>query len=164
MASTTDGAIKTTQSREVVVDFPVAALRAPFSLRLVAGFIDYILFIAVPVLGLVIELLIGGEPAKFSNNTAWLIAFLLGLSNIIIFPALSGQTLGMIMCRLKIVRTDGREPSIGRVILRNTVGYLLTVLTLGFGFILAAFTPSGRALHDYLAGTIVVFGSKRVLK
>ena len=164
MALTGDRTVETAQNREVVVDFPAAALRAPFSLRLVAFFIDYILFIAVPVLGLVIELLIGGEPAKFSNNTAWLIASLLGVSNVIIFPALSGQTLGMMMCRLKIVRTDGREPSIGRVVLRNTVGFLLTVLTLGFGFILAAFTPSGRALHDYIAGTIVVFGSKRVLK
>jgi uncharacterized RDD family membrane protein YckC len=164
MALTTDRAVQAASRREVVVDFPAAALRAPFSLRLIAALIDYILFIAVPVLGLLIELLIGGEPAKFSNNTAWLIAFLLGLSNVIIFPALSGQTLGMMMCRLKIVRTDGGEPTIGRVVLRNTVGFLLTALTLGFGFILAAFTPSGRALHDYLSGTIVVFGSKRVLK
>ena len=164
MALTTDRAVRTTPSREVVIDFPAAALRAPFSLRLIAFFIDYILFIAVPVLGLLIELMVGGEPAKFSNNTAWLIAFLLGLSDLIIFPALSGQTLGMMMCRLKIVRTDGREPSIGRVVLRNTVGFLLTALTLGLGFLLAALTPSGRALHDYLAGTIVVFGSKRVLK
>ena len=144
MALTADRGGKTVSSREVVVEFPAIALRAPFLLRLAAFFIDYILFIAVPVLGLVIELLIGGEPAKF--------------------PALSGQTLGMMMCRLKIVRPDGREPSIGRIVLRNTVGFLLTALTLGFGFFLAAFTPSGRALHDYLAGTVVVFGSKRVLK
>ena len=164
MALTADRGGKTVSSREVVVEFPAIALRAPFLLRLAAFFIDYILFIAVPVLGLVIELLIGGEPAKFSNNTAWFIALLLGISDLIIFPALSGQTLGMMMCRLKIVRPDGREPSIGRIVLRNTVGFLLTALTLGFGFFLAAFTPSGRALHDYLAGTVVVFGSKRVLK
>jgi uncharacterized RDD family membrane protein YckC len=35
---------------------------------------------------------------------------------------------------------------------------------MGLGFLLAAFTPSGRALHDYIAGTIVVFGKKRALK
>jgi uncharacterized RDD family membrane protein YckC len=164
MALTTDRAVKATPSREVVVDFPSDSLRAPFSLRLVAFLIDYILMISVPVLGLVIESLVGSEPAKFSNNTAWLIAVLLGVSNVIIFPALSGQTLGMMMCRLRIVRTDGRDASVGRVVLRNTVGFLVTALTLGIGFILAAFTPSGRALHDYMAGTIVIFGRKRVLK
>ena len=164
MALTTDRAVKTAPSRELVVDFPAVTLRAPFSLRLVAFFIDYILFISIPVLGLLIELLIGGEPAKFSNNTAWLIAILLGVSDVIIFPALSGQTLGMMICRLRIVRIDGREPSIGQVILRNTVGFLLTAATLGLGFILAAFTPRGRALHDYLSGTMVIFGSKRTLK
>ena len=164
MTLTADRTVKTAPRREVVVEFSAMDLRAPFALRCVAMLIDYILIIAVPVLGLVIDLLIGGGPAKFSNNTAWLIAFLLGVSDLIIFPALSGQTLGMMMSRLRIVRTNGAEPSIGRVVLRNTVGFLLTALTLGLGFLLAAFTPSGRALHDYLAGTVVVFGRKRILK
>jgi uncharacterized RDD family membrane protein YckC len=44
---------------------------------------------------------------------------------------------------------------------RDVVGYALTVLTLGFGFLIAAVIPSGRALHDYIAGTIVIRGRKR---
>jgi uncharacterized RDD family membrane protein YckC len=48
--------------------------------------------------------------------------------------------------------------------LRNTLGYLATLLTLGIGLLMAVVTPSGRALHDYIAGTMVVFGKKRVLK
>ena len=147
-----------------VVGFSTRTLKAPFSLRLVALFIDYILIIAAPVLGLLIEILLGGDSAKFTNDTGWLIAVLLGISDLIIFPALSGQTLGMMMCRLRLVRNDGRDASVARIILRNTVGFLITALTLGFGFILAAFTPSGRALHDYIAGTIVIFGNKRILK
>lgn len=139
-------------------------MKAPFALRCAAAFIDYILIVAVPVLGLMFALLIGDDPAKISNNTAWLIAFLLGISDLVLFPGLSGQTLGMMFCGLRIVRTDGREAPIGRVVLRNTLGYLLTVLTAGLGFILGAFTPSGRALHDYIGGTMVVFGKKRELK
>jgi uncharacterized RDD family membrane protein YckC len=164
MALTTERTAETKPNREVVVEFSLAALRAPFALRCAALFIDYIVIVAVPVLGLVIDRLIGGEPAKFSNNTAWLIAILLAVSDLFIFPALSGQSLGMMMCRLRIVRTDGGDPSVARVIIRNTLGLLLTLLTLGFGFLLAAFTPSGRALHDYLTGTMLIFGSKRILK
>ena len=164
MSLTTDRSVQTKPNREVVVEFSVAALRAPFALRCAALFIDYILIVAVPVLGLVIDRLIGGGTGKFSNNTAWFIAFLLGVSDLLIFPALSGQTLGMMMCRLRIVRADGGDPSVARIIIRNTLGFLLTLLTLGFGFLLAAFTSNGRALHDYVAGTIVIFGSKRILK
>ena len=126
MSLTTDRSVQIKPNREVVVDFSAAALRAPFALRCAALFIDYILIVAVPVLGLVIDRLIGGGPAKFSNNTAWFIAFLLGVSDLIIFPALSGQTLGMMMCRLRIVATDGGDPSVGRIIIRNTLGFLLT--------------------------------------
>jgi uncharacterized RDD family membrane protein YckC len=164
MALTSDRTVKTSPNREIVVDFSANQLRAPFALRCVALIIDYIVIIAVPVLGLIIESLIGGAQAKFSNNTAWLIAFLLGASDLVLFPALSGQTLGMMICRLRIVNTNGSDPSIGRIVLRNTVGYLLSTLTLGIGFILAAFTPNGRALHDYIAGTVVVFGRRRIVK
>lgn len=164
MSLTTDRTVQTKPNREVVVEFSPSALRAPFALRCAALFIDYILIVAVPVLGLVIDRLVGGGAGKFSNNTAWLIAFLLGVSDLLIFPALSGQTLGMMMCRLRIVNTNGGDPSVSRIVIRNTLGFLLTLLTLGIGFILAAFTSNGRALHDYVAGTIVIFGSKRILK
>jgi uncharacterized RDD family membrane protein YckC len=164
MALTSERTVNRKQPTEIVSEFSPGELKAPFSLRLVALFIDYILFIAAPVLGLLIEVLIGGGTAKFTNDTGWLIAVLLGISDLVIFPALSGQTLGMMMCGLRLVRTDGREPSAGRVVLRNTFGYLATALTLGVGFLMSAVTPNGRALHDYIAGTVVIFGRKRILK
>jgi uncharacterized RDD family membrane protein YckC len=164
MALTSDQAAKRPTSREIIVEFSPTAMRAPFALRLGSVLIDYILVLAVPVLGLLLDLLLGSEPAKISNNTAWFLAFLLGISDLIILPGLSGQTLGMMLCGLRIVRSDGKQASIGKIALRNTVGYLATALTMGLGFLLAAFTPSGRALHDYIAGTIVVFGKKRALK
>jgi uncharacterized RDD family membrane protein YckC len=158
-----DNAAQRTAKREVIVDFSADALRAPFALRCGSFFIDYILVVAVPVLGLVFSLLIDDNPAKASNNTTWLIAFLVGISDLIIFPALSGQTLGMMICGLRIVTPDGRDASAGRVILRNTAGYLLTAITLGVGFLMAAVTPTRRALHDYVSGTMVVYGRKRRL-
>jgi uncharacterized RDD family membrane protein YckC len=164
MTLTAEGTADRPAQREQVVEFSPVVLRAPFALRCGAVFLDYILIVAVPVLALIFDELIGGEPGKFSFGTAWLIAFLLGVSNLMIFPGLSGQTVGMMMCGLRIVRLDGKEPSIKRVVLRNTLGYLVTLLTGGLGFLLAAFTSSGRALHDYIGGTVVVFGKKRTLK
>ncbi|MDT5261586.1 MAG: hypothetical protein QOC61_590, partial [Acidobacteriota bacterium] len=57
---------------------------------------------------------------------------------------------------LRIERKDGVPLSFGRSLVRHLVGYPLTLLTLGAGFLLAALHPQGRALHDLLAGTIVV--------
>ena len=104
------------------------------------------------------------DPAKSLTGTVWLMAVLVGVSDLIIFPALSGQTLGMMITGLRIVRADGRDASVVRIALRNTLGYLVTVLTGGLGFVLAAFTGQGRALHDYLSGTLVIFGKRRILK
>src|SRR5262249_6540148 len=149
--------------REVIVEFAPEELRAPFALRCGAFLIDYILILAVPVLGLVFDMSSGSSPGKVSNDTTWLIAFLLGVSDLIIFPALSGQTLGMMICGLRIIRSNGNDASAARIVLRNTVGYLLTVLTAGIGFLIAALSPKGRALHDFVSGTMVIYGRKRKL-
>jgi uncharacterized RDD family membrane protein YckC len=153
--------------RELVVEFSAENVSAPFLLRCGAVFMDYIVVVAAPVVGLVLNRLIDssyGSPAGgLSNNTAWLIAILLGISNLIIIPALSGQTLGMMLVGIRIVTRHGREPELSRILIRNTIGYLLTLLSLGTGFLLAAIVPTGRALHDYISGTVVILAKKREL-
>jgi uncharacterized RDD family membrane protein YckC len=44
---------------------------------------------------------------------------------------------------------------------RHFIGYPLSFLTLGFGILIAAINPRGRALHDLIAGTIVVRDDRR---
>jgi len=164
MAVATDRSVNISSRREVVSGFSPIVVRAPFALRCIAVAVDYILVVAVPVLGLVFDLLLGNDKSRLSDNTSWLIAFLVAVSNLLIFPCLSGQTLGMMMSRLRIVRKDGTRPSVGRVIARNTLGYLATLLTAGLGFLLGAITPSGRALHDYLSGTMVIYASRKKIE
>ena len=36
------------------------------------------------------------------------------------------------------------------------MGYPLSLLPLGLGFLIVTVSPTGRALHDFIAGTIVV--------
>jgi uncharacterized RDD family membrane protein YckC len=61
---------------------------------------------------------------------------------------------------LTIINSDGTDIRLGGILRRNVVGYLITVATLGLGFLLACINSRGRALHDFLGGTIVVRGRK----
>lgn len=156
---------KAVKPEPIIVDFDAERLKAPFLLRCGALLIDYILLISVPVVSLIIGKFSGYDSAKLLNseisNAGWLVVVLLILTNFIILPSLSGQTVGKFLTGLKIARHDGAEPSFSHLIARHLVGYPLTVLTGGIGFLLAVLSPKGRALHDFLAGTIVVYGRRR---
>jgi uncharacterized RDD family membrane protein YckC len=69
--------------------------------------------------------------------------------------ALMGATLGKRLFRLEVVGRDGRRPSPRRAVVRAALA-LLSFSLLGLGCLLALFSRSGRALHDFLAGTYVV--------
>ena len=70
----------------------------------------------------------------------------------------NGQSIGKKACKIKILRTDGSEVSISRVIIgRNLVNGVLGVIPL-YGLIdpLFIFGNKRRCVHDYIADTIVV--------
>ena len=69
--------------------------------------------------------------------------------------ALMGATPGKMLLRLKVVGRDGRQPSPRRAAARAALS-VLSVALLGLGCLLALFSRSGRALHDFLCGTYVV--------
>lgn len=66
-----------------------------------------------------------------------------------------GQTPGKKLVGLAVVGEDGEEIGYARALLR-WVAYLLALLPLGFGLLMALFHPRRRGLHDLLAGTCVV--------
>jgi uncharacterized RDD family membrane protein YckC len=160
------GEVKRTVVREVIVGFSPAAVRAPFLLRCGALIIDYIIVVAIPVIGLLLSRFTGNDGAKLLNDglnsAGWLIAVLVGITNIVLLPMFSGQTMGKILTGLRVVAIDGTAPSIRAIAFRQTVGYFLTLVTGGIGFIMACFGSKGRALHDYLAGTMVIYADRRV--
>lgn len=158
--------IKKPIAREVIVGFSPEAVRAPFLLRCGALAIDYIIVIGIPVIGLLLSRFAGNDGAKLFtdslNNAGWLVAILVAISNLVLLPIYSGQTLGKIVTRLRIVNTDGSMPSLMAVALRQTVGYFLTLVSFGAGFLVTCFSRKGRALHDYLAGTMVIYADRKV--
>lgn len=156
------------RNTEKIVDFTPEELAAPFFLRCGALMIDYILVIFVPVICMLISRYAGNDGARLLsseiNNAGWLIAILLGITNLIIFPVFSGQSVGKMLTGLRIVKIDGHAPAFGTILFRHTFGYLLTVLTVGLGFLFSVLNGKGRALHDYISGTVVIYGNKRILK
>ena len=153
-------------TREVIVGFSPEAVKAPFLLRCGALIIDYIVVVAIPVIGLLLSRFAGNDGTKLLNeglsSAAWLIALLVGFTNIVFLPMFSGQTVGKIVTGLRIVRIDGSAPTIGSVAFRQTAGYFLTLATVGIGFLISLFSSKGRALHDYLSGTVVIYADRRV--
>lgn len=101
-----------------------------------------------------------GGGARTAGNSAETIGFLLALGaallNLAILPGLTGLTLGKWATGLRIERANGSDLGIGRAFLRHFIGYPLSFLFLGLGFLIATVTVRGRGLHDIIAGTLVV--------
>ena len=134
-------------------------LRAPFSLRCGALLIDYIVLVAIVVFGTLIARMLGGG-ARSAGSSAETIGFVLAVVVAVIdlglLPGLTGLTIGKWATGLRIERLDGSPLGIGRAFVRHFVGYPLSFLILGIGFLMATVTVRGRALHDIIAGTLVV--------
>ena len=68
-----------------------------------------------------------------------------------------GATLGKQALGLRIVRADGAQLSFGRATARHFLKVMITPLVpLAIGYLMAAFTARKRALHDFLADTLVI--------
>ncbi|HVG28116.1 MAG TPA: RDD family protein [Pyrinomonadaceae bacterium] len=131
--------------------------RAPFSLRCGALLIDYTLVASVVAFSTLLARLFSTRSAA---DTAITIGYVLAVSfaalNFLLLPAFTGRTAGKWATGLRVECRDGEPLGFGRAFLRHTVGYLASLVTLGVGFLLAALNREGRALHDIVAGTVVV--------
>ena len=145
------------QSRSAIQSF--ARFRAPFSLRCGAILIDYVILVAIVAFSTLVSRLLGGGARSAGNSwetVGLILAIVVAVLDLGVLPGLTGLTVGKWATGLRILRADGMEIGIGRAFLRHFVGYPLSFVTLGLGFLAAAFTTRGRGLHDLIAGTVVV--------
>jgi uncharacterized RDD family membrane protein YckC len=70
--------------------------------------------------------------------------------------ALTGQTTGMRLMTIRVVRTDGSRLSFRRAV-RRVAGMVIAALPLFAGYLLILVDDRRRGLHDRIAGTVVVF-------
>jgi len=113
--------------------------RADFWIRMGALFIDAVV-ISVAL--------------NFVHDSDELILLALAIYGAVMWKT-NGTTLGGMVCRLKVVRLDGREMSWSTAAVR-ALGCFLSVAPAGLGFFWIAFDKERQAWHDKIAGTIVV--------
>lgn len=167
---------------------------ASFEARVVAATLDLLVLVilaAILVTAGSLMVLISSDfertdPSTTSINAFWVCAGAIVpamLLYLFVSYAWKGQTVGMAVMQLMVIRTDGRPlgavGAIGRVtgllvyafflaaggvaafVLRDTPGAVagavgVAALLVVSGLLIAAFDPRRRALHDWMAGTIVV--------
>lgn len=158
-------AISESSTKDLIAPVSVSEFAPPFLLRVGSLLIDYIVFLLLPMAGLVSDRLFGANGLGiFTDRTIWLLAVVLVVVNAVILPMISGQTLGKMLTGIRIVKSDGSKAGRGSLLARQTFGYLLTFATLGLGFLVSALNSSGRSLHDYVAGTATVRAQRRLVK
>ncbi len=133
---------------------------APFALRCGALLIDYALVVGSLAFATLMARMFDGG-ARSSGDAiemlGYLLAGVIGVLNFVALPATTGRSCGKWATGLRISRRgDAGKPGVARVLLRHVVGYPLSLLVFGLGFLLAIFDREGRALHDRIGGTIVV--------
>jgi uncharacterized RDD family membrane protein YckC len=140
--------------------------RAPFALRCGALLIDYIVLALILTFSSLIARLIGGG-ARMAGGTAENIGILLTLVVAVldlgVLAGLTGGSIGKWTTGLRIERLSGGPPGIVRSLLRHFIGYPLSLLPFGLGFLMVTISSSGRSLHDLIAGTIVVRKNRTVV-
>lgn len=143
---------------------------AGFWIRFVAAFIDGIIVgIANAVIGMILG--IGSPRVTPGMDVAAMIPLIMAsMTRGIISGAILGvlyygllessekqATLGKMIVGIKVTDENGQRISLGRAAGRFFAKYI-SGLTLLIGYIMAGFTDKKRALHDMIAGTLVVYG------
>ncbi|GBC77773.1 hypothetical protein HRbin08_01255 [bacterium HR08] len=122
-----------------------------------AFFLDVVLLLAAMGATLIGVVALRGR-LPLAELAVWsaLAAGLVLLGNHLILCSVRGQSVGMALVGIQIVRADGRPLSWGRSLLRHTLGYGLAALPLGLGLLWILVDGQGRGWHDRLSGTRVV--------
>lgn len=139
---------------------PAFAAKAGFWRRTAAYLLDSLV---VGVGGFLVGLAVGmvGYAAEMPDGDVQLIAQLVGnVGGVAYFVYFwsghgKGQTPGMRRMNVRLIRTDGTYPSLGRAFLRN-IGLGIGVLCLGLGVFWVAFDRQKQGWHDKMADTYVI--------
>lgn len=165
MSVKAEGVTPTARNAEIIVGFVPENVRAPFLLRCGALIVDYLLVIGFPVIFLLLGRWSGDDGANLLSGSwaasGWLTGALFAVTNVLILPIISGQSIGKIAAGIRVVDIKGFAATHREMLVRQTLGYLLTIFSFGLGFLLSALSSKGRSLHDYIAGTMVIYADRR---
>ena len=148
----------------VAYGLPYAGFWIRFLAKMIDGLIIGVL-VGIPIAFFLVPRLASGSPAQLHS---WLTYFTampwqileaaLGLLYNALFLGRFGATPGKMALGLKVVSPDGVPISYGRAFGRSA-GEILSHIICLIGYVIAAFDPQKRTLHDHIASTRVIRAS-----
>lgn len=139
------------------MDEATPARPAGFWIRAVALAIDLVIFALVQVsFEALAKILVGSgvDGVDSSRGTAWLFTLLFSAVYTIALHTIAGQTIGKSLVGVRVVAVDGAPLTVGPSLLRY-LAYFISLIPLGFGYLVAGLRRDKRAVHDLIAGSRV---------
>jgi uncharacterized RDD family membrane protein YckC len=146
-------------SAENIEDSTVEAAQSSIKAVEYAGF--WVRFAAVLVDGLVLIVPSIIVNVIFGKSLGVFMQYVLGWTYAIYMLNTRQATLGKMAVGLKVTTIDGGMPTTGKLALREILGKILDVVTLGIGYLMIVFTAKKQGLHDMIADTVVVYDPAR---
>jgi uncharacterized RDD family membrane protein YckC len=135
---------------------------AGFASRFAAFVVDLVVLTGIFVLVLAainfMASVLAGKSLEFNRNNAWVVVAYAVWAFIYFahFWGLNGKTAGGALFGLQVVTNDGGDVS-GRRAIGRTLAFPLSFLILCLGFLGILLSDRRRALHDAIAGTVVIY-------
>jgi uncharacterized RDD family membrane protein YckC len=125
--------------------------------RVEASLLDALLSLGVAFAALVLTTAIKETPTinQLGTVAGLALAGVFVLNEYVLIP-LGGQSVGMKLVGIRLVRDTGQAARPARCLVRNTVGYLLSALPLGLGFFWIFLDALHQGWHDKITRTMVV--------
>lgn len=134
---------------------------ASLGLRIGAFLIDYILTMLILAIPLVIAVYLKRRlQATTAANVVVTIGYLATAGalafNLIYSCAKNGKSFGKTFIGLRVVRLDGKPMDYQTALVRHLIGYPVSLICFGLGFLWMFWDGKQQGWHDKLAKTIVV--------
>ncbi len=132
---------------------------AGFGLRYGAWMFDFLITLIAMMMFTFIVTAVSHSSVLGSNTQLVMVALLtvlLFILNFVVLAGFNGQSAGMRILGIYIVREDGRPFTIKDAAMRHLVGYPLSTVAFFLGFLWMLWDPRQQGWHDKIARTLVV--------
>jgi len=133
--------------------------QAGFGLRYGAWMFDFLITL-IAIMGFTFAVTAASRRSVVGSNTDLSIVagltLLLFVLNFVVMAGIGGQTAGMRILGIFIVRVDGKPFTMKQAAVRHLIGYPLSMALFSLGFLWMLWDPRQQGWHDKLARTIVV--------
>ncbi len=137
--------------------------QAGFGLRYGAWMFDFLITLIAMMAFTFIVTAVSRRSVVGSNTDLMIVAaltLLLFVLNFVVFAGINGQSAGMRILGIRIMRLDGLPFTARDAVVRHLLGYPLSMAAFCLGFLWMLWDPRQQGWHDKLARTLVVMSRR----